>query len=158
MQDDQGRKYDLTGKLTEWWTPEDVTRFTALTDRLSAQYDGYEPIPGQHVQGALTLGENMADLAGITVAHDAYLLSLGGKAAPVLDGFSGDQRFYLGWAQVWRTKYREPALRQQLLSDPHSPAPDRVYTVRNLDPWYKAFAVAPGGKLYLAPVDRVKVW
>ena len=156
--DDQGRKYDLTGKLTEWWTPQDVTRFTALTDRLSSQYDAYEPIPGQHVQGGLTLGENMADLAGLTVAHDAYLLSLGGKAPPVLDGFSGDQRFYLGWAQVWRTKYREPALRQQLLSDPHSPAPDRVYTVRNMDPWYKAFDVAPGGKLYLAPADRVKVW
>jgi putative endopeptidase len=156
--DDQGRKYDLTGKLTDWWTPQDVTRFTALTDELVKQYDAYEPIPGQHIQGGLTLGENMADLAGLTVSHDAYLLSLGGKAAPVLDGFTGDQRFYLGWAQVWRTKFREPQLRQQLLSDPHSPGQYRVYEVRNMDPWYKAFSVAPGGKLYLAPAERVKVW
>ncbi|HET8613726.1 MAG TPA: M13 family metallopeptidase, partial [Sphingomonas sp.] len=156
--DDQGRKYDLTGKLTDWWTPADVKRFTAFTDALTKQYDAYEPIPGQHVQGGLTLGENMADLAGLTVSHDAYHLSLGGKAAPVLDGFTGDQRFYLGWAQVWRIKYREPALRQQLLTDPHAPGPQRVDEVRNMDPWYKAFDVKPGEKLYLAPDARVKVW
>jgi putative endopeptidase len=156
--DDQGRKYDLTGKLTDWWTQQDVTRFTALTDKLVKQYDAYEPIPGQHVQGELTLGENMADLAGLTVSHDAYVLSLGGKPAPVLDGFTGDQRFYLGWAQVWRTKYREPALRQQLLTDPHSPGPERVDEVRNMNPWYKAFDVTQGEKLYLTPAERVQVW
>ena len=156
--DDQGRKYDLTGKLTDWWTQQDVTRFTALTDKLVKQYDSYEPIPGQHVQGELTLGENMADLAGLTVAHDAYSLSLGNKAAPVLDGFTGDQRFYLGWAQVWRTKYREPQLRQQLLTDPHSPGPQRVDEVRNMNPWYKAFDVSQSEKLYLSPTDRVQVW
>jgi putative endopeptidase len=156
--DDQGRKYDATGKLADWWTPQDVTRFTALTDELVKQYDGYEPLPGQHVQGGLTLGENMADLAGITVAHQAYQISLGGKAAPVLDGFTGEQRFYLGWAQVWRIKYREPNLRQRLLTDPHSPGPQRVDEVRNRDDWYAAFSVKPGEKLYLPPAERVKVW
>ena len=156
--DDQGRKYDLTGKLTDWWTPQDVTRFTALTDELVKQYDGYEPLPGQHVQGALTLGENMADLNGLKTSYDAYQLSLGGKAAPVLDGFTGDERFYLGWAQVWRTKYREPQLRQQLLTDPHSPGPQRVDEVRNMDPWYKAFGVKQGETLYLPPAARVQVW
>jgi len=156
--DDQGRKYDLTGKLTDWWTPQDVSRFTALTDELVRQYDAYEPLPGQHVQGALTLGENMADLNGLKTSYDAYKLSLGGTPAPVLDGFTGDERFYLGWAQVWRTKYREPQLRQQLLTDPHSPGQQRVDEVRNMDPWYKAFAVTKGETLYLAPADRVQVW
>ena len=156
--DDQGRKYDPTGKLADWWTPQDVTRFTALTDKLVKQYDAYEPLPGQHVQGALTLGENMADVAGLTVAHAAYLKSLGGKPAPTIAGTSGDQRFFLGWAQVWRTKYREPALRQQLLTDPHSPGDQRVDEVRNQDAWYDAFGIKPGAKLYLAPDRRVKVW
>ena len=139
--DDQGRKYDATGKLTDWWTPQDVARFKTFTDALVKQYDGYEPLPGQHVQGELTLGENIADLAGLTVALDAYHKSLGGKPAPIIDGTTGDQRFYYGWAQVWRTKWREPALRQALLSDPHSPGHERVLTVRNLDPWYAAFGV-----------------
>lgn len=156
--DDQGRKYDPTGKLAEWWTPEDVTRFKTFTDRLVAQYNLYEPIPGQHVNGALTLGENIADLAGLTVAYEAYKKSLGGKPAPVIGGLTGDQRFYLGWAQVWRSKYREQALRQQLLSDPHSPGKQRVAVVRNLDPWYAAFGVKPGQSLYLAPADRVRIW
>ncbi len=156
--DDQGRKYDPTGKLSEWWTPEDVARFKGFTDRLVTQYDAYEPLPGQRVQGALTLGENIADLAGLTVAYEAYRKSLNGKPAPVLDGLTGDQRFYLGWAQVWRTKYREPVLRQQLLSDPHSPGRERVATVRNLDPWYDAYKPKPGEGLYLAPADRVRVW
>ncbi len=156
--DDQGRKYDPTGKLAEWWTAEDVKRFASFTDKLVKQYDAYEPVPGQHVQGGLTLGENIADLAGLTVALDAYHRSLGGKPAPVIGGLTGDQRFYLGWAQVWRIKYREPALRAQLLSDPHSPGPQRVATVRNLDPWYKAFGAKPGDKQYLAPADRVRIW
>ena len=156
--DDQGRKYDKTGKLTEWWTKGDVSRFTALTDKLVKQYDAYEPIPGQHIQGGLTLGENMADLAGLAVAYDAYIHSLNGKAAPMINGMTGDQRFYLGYAQVWRTKFREPALRSQLLSDPHSPGRYRTAEVRNIDAWYKAFGAQPGDALYLAPDDRVRVW
>lgn len=156
--DDQGRKYDPTGKLAEWWTAEDVARFKTFTDKLVAQYNAYEPLPGQHVNGALTLGENIADLAGLTVAYAAYQKSLGGKPAPVIDGLTGDQRFYLGWAQVWRSKYREPVLRQQLLSDPHSPGPERVAIVRNLDPWYDAYKAKEGDALYLAPADRVRIW
>ena len=156
--DDQGRKYDPTGRLAEWWTAEDVKRFTALTDKLVKQYDGYEPLPGQHIQGGLTLGENMADLAGLAVAYDAYHRSLGGKPAPVIDGLTGDQRFYLGYSQVWRSKFRDPALLQQLLTDPHSPGPFRTAEVRNIDAWYAAFKVQPGDALYLAPGDRVRVW
>ncbi len=156
--DDQGRKYDVDGKLADWWTPEDVKRFTALTDSLVKEYDAYEPLPGMHVKGALTLGENIADLAGLTVAYDAYKLSLGGKPAPVIDGFTGDQRFYLGWAQVWRRSYREANLRQRLLTDPHSPSEQRAAVVRNLDPWYAAYQPKPGDKLYLAPNARVRIW
>lgn len=156
--DDQGRKYDKTGKLTEWWTKEDVARFTALTNKLVKQYDAYEPIPGQHIQGGLTLGENMADLAGLAVAYDAYHRLLNGKPAPVIDGLTGDQRFYLGYAQVWRSKFREPALRSQLLSDPHSPGKYRTAEVRNIDAWYKAFGAQPGDALYLAPSERIRVW
>lgn len=156
--DDQGRKYDKTGRLTDWWTPQDVQRFTGYTDALVAQYDAYEPLPGQHVQGRLTLGENMADDAGLTVALQAYTISLGGKPAPVLGGFTGPQRFYLGWAQVWREKDREPALRRQLLTDPHAPARTRVYEVRNQDAWYDAFGVKPGDALYLPKDKRVQVW
>ncbi|MDH7637984.1 M13 family metallopeptidase [Sphingomonas oryzagri] len=156
--DDQGRKYDAHGMLTDWWTPQDVTRFTAMTDQLVKQYDAYEPLPGLHVNGKLTLGENMADLAGLAISHDAYELSLGGKPAPTIDGFTADQRFYLGYAQVWRTKYREPTLRRQVLTDPHSPGAQRTDEVRNKDLWYKAFDVKPGDKLYLAPDQRVNVW
>jgi putative endopeptidase len=156
--DDQGRKYDATGKLTDWWTAQDVARFKTFTDRLVAQYDAYEPLPGQHVQGGLTLGENIADLAGLTVAIDAYHRSLNGKTAPVIDGVTGAQRFYLGWAQVWRTKYREPMLRQLLLSDPHSPGMQRADIVRNLDPWYAAFDAKPGQKLYLSDQQRIRIW
>ena len=156
--DDQGRKYDKTGKLTDWWTPRDVSRFTALTDRLVRQYDAYEPLPGTHVQGALTLGENMADLAGLTVSRQAYTIALAGTPAPVIGGFTGDQRFYLGYAQIWRTKYRDPALRRQLLTDPHSPGTQRTDEVRNQDAWYAAFGVQPAAALYLPPADRVKVW
>ena len=155
--DDQGRKYDASGKLTEWWTKEDVTRFNALTDKLVAQYNAYEPLPGQHVSGQLTLGENIGDLAGLTVAYDAYRASLGGKEAPVIDGTTGDQRFYLGWAQVWRTKTREAALRRQLLSDPHSPGPQRIWVTRNFDDWNKAFDVT-AGKNYLPSDQRVRIW
>jgi putative endopeptidase len=156
--DDQGAKYDSTGKLIDWWTPGDSKAFKSRLDKYEQQVNAYEPLPGLHVNGKLTMGENVADLAGLTVAHDAYIASLGGKEPPVIDGTTGDQRFYLGWAQVWRCKSREPALRQQLLTDPHSPCPVRTDVVRNLDPWYPAFDVQPGEKLYLAPADRVRIW
>ncbi|WP_426267709.1 M13 family metallopeptidase [Sphingomonas sp. LHG3443-2] len=156
--DDQGSKYDENGRLADWWTPADVTAFKAATDKLVAQYDAYEPFPGTKVNGRLTLGENIGDLAGLTVAYDAYKHSLNGAQAPVLDGTTGDQRFYLGWAQVWRAKYREAAARQRLLTDPHSPSEQRVSVVRNLDPWYQAYNVQAGQKLYLAPEQRVRVW
>jgi putative endopeptidase len=156
--DDQGAKYDSTGKLIDWWTPGDSKAFTARLDKYEKQINAYEPLPGLHVNGKLTMGENVADLAGLTVAHDAYIASLGGAAPPVIDGTTGDQRFYLGFAQVWRCKSREEALRQQLLTDPHSPCPVRADVVRNLDPWYSAFDVKPGQALYLAPEDRVRIW
>ena len=156
--DDQGAKYDLTGKLIDWWTPGDSKQFTARLDKYEKQIDSYEPLPGMHVNGKLTMGENVADLAGLTVAHDAYLASLNGAPPPVINGMTADQRFYLGFAQVWRCKSREPALRQQLLTDPHSPCPVRASVVRNMDPWYSAFDVKPGQKLYLAPADRVRIW
>jgi len=156
--DDQGAKYDEQGRLSKWWTDEDVRRFSALTQQLVKQYDTYEPLPGQHVQGALTLGENIADLAGLTVAYDAYHASLNGQEAPVIDGTTGDQRFYLGWAQVWRRSYREANLRQRLLTDPHSPSEQRAAMVRNLDPWYAAFAIPPSAKLALPPQQRVRIW
>ena len=156
--DDQGSKYDQSGALNEWWTPQDRERFNALTAHLVAQYDLYEPLPGHRVQGQLTLGENIADLAGLTVAYDAYRLSLGGSPAPVLAGFSGDERFYLGWAQIWRRKYREANLLQRLLTDPHSPSEQRVAVVRNLDPWYGAYEVTADDTLYLPPERRVRIW
>jgi putative endopeptidase len=156
--DDQGSRYDEHGALHEWWTPQDRARFNALTAQLVAEYDAYEPLPGHHIQGALTLGENIADLAGLTVAYDAYHRSLNGRPAPVINGLTGDQRFYLGWAQVWRRKYREANLLQRLLTDPHSPSEQRAAVVRNLDPWYAAFNPAPGSSLYLAPAQRVHIW
>ena len=156
--DDQGSRYDQTGALREWWTPQDRERFNALTAQLVAQYDVYEPLPGRRIQGRLTLGENIADLAGLTVAYDAWQHALGGRPAPVLNGFTGDQRFYLGWAQVWRRKYREANLIQRLLTDPHSPSEQRVAVVRNLDPWYAAFNPRPGDPLFLAPAQRVRIW
>ena len=156
--DDQGAKFDAHGQLIQWWTDEDVKRFNALEDRLAAQYDAYEPLPGRHLNGRLTLGENSADLAGLNASLDAYHASLGGKKAPVIAGTTGDQRFYMGFAQVWRRKHREDDLRQRLLTDPHSPAEQRVATVRNLDAWYAAFQPKPGQKLYLAPDARVRIW
>ena len=156
--DDQGAKYDEHGRLADWWTPDDVKSFEAAGKALIAQYDTYEPLPGMHVKGALTLGENIGDLAGLTIAYDAYKHSLNGAAAPVQDGMSADQRFYLGWAQVWRRNYREANLRQRLITDPHSPSEQRVSVVRNLDPWYPAFDVQSGQKLYLPPEQRVRMW
>jgi putative endopeptidase len=156
--DDQGAKYDLHGNLVDWWTPADAQNFQSRLDKLEQQYNAYEPLPGMHVIGKLTMGENVADLAGLTVAHDAYIFSLGGKEPPVIDGMTADERFYLGWAQVWRRNYREANLRQRLLTDPHSPSEQRTSIVRNMDPWYPAFSVQAGQKLYLAPADRVRIW
>jgi putative endopeptidase len=156
--DDQGSKYDETGSLKDWWTPGDVQRFNALTGQLADQYDKYEIFPGKFINGKFTLGENIGDLAGLTIAYDAYRASLGGRPAPVLEGTTGDQRFYLGWAQVWRRNYREANLLQRLITDPHSPSEQRTAVVRNLDPWYAAFPVEPGDSLYLAPAQRVRIW
>ncbi|UVO55475.1 M13 family metallopeptidase [Sphingomonas sp. SUN039] len=156
--DDQGRKFDMKGNFAEWWTKEDVTRFKAYTDKVVAQYGAYEPVAGLKVNGELTLGENMADLAGLAIAYDAYRISLKGKPAPVIDGYTGDQRFFLGFGQVWQNKSREAAIRQQILTDPHTPGAWRPYVVRNHDAWYKAFGVKPGSKFYLPPEARIKVW
>jgi putative endopeptidase len=156
--DDQGRKYDPQGRLTDWWTPEDVKRFEVYATQLADQYGKLEPLPGNFINGRLALGENIADLAGLLVAHDAYRLSLGGKDAPVLEGFTGDQRFFLAHAQIWRQKYRENAMRQQLVTGPHSPGNFRPYVSRNLDAWYQAFAVQPGQPMYLTPEQRVRIW
>ncbi len=157
--DDQGSKSDGDGVLRNWWTDEDKANFQALTTRLGAQYDQFEPIPGFKVQGGLTMGENIGDAAGVAVGLEAYHLSLNGQEAPVLDGFTGDQRFFFGWAQVWQSKYRDDALRQQIATDPHSPAEFRVIgPLRNVDAWYEAFDVQPTDKYYLAPEDRVRIW
>jgi len=156
--DDQGAKYDEQGRLARWWTPADQARFEARTQALVRQYDAYAPLPDLKVNGALTLGENIADLGGLAIAHDAWRLSLHGQPAPVLDGLTGDQRFFLGWAQIWRLNYREAELRQRLLTNPHAPAPQRVWTVRNLDAWYEAFGVTPDQRLYLSPERRVRIW
>jgi len=156
--DDQGAKYDETGRLKQWWSDQDVAQFNALTDRLVKQYDAYEPLPGEHLNGKLTLGENIADLAGLMVAYDAYHASLNGQPAPVINGTTGDQRFYLGWAQIWRRSYREENLRQRLLTDPHSPSEQRAAIVRNLDPWYAAFAIPADAKMALTPESRVRIW
>lgn len=156
--DDQGAKYDETGKLADWWTPADVAAFEAAGKTLVAQYNAYEVLPGEKLDGTFTLGENIGDVAGLTVAYDAYKASLGGKEAPVIDGLTGDQRFFLGWAQVWRRNYREQNLAQRITTDPHSPSIQRTWVSRNLDPWYKAYQIKEGQKLYLAPKDRVRIW
>jgi putative endopeptidase len=157
--DDQGARYDAHGVLRDWWTPADLKAFQAKTAALAAQYDQYEPVPGIHINGKQTLGENIADLAGLTIAHKAYDISLGGKPAPVLNGFTGDQRFFLGFAQDWRMVMRPNAERRQLLSDVHSLAEFRaVGATRNMDAWYKAFDVQPGTTYYLPADQRVTLW
>jgi putative endopeptidase len=156
--DDQGRKIDATGAIRDWWTKEDAERFNAQAKRFGAQYDTYEPVPGMHVNGQLTMGENIADMAGVIVAYDAYRESLHGETPKVLDGFTGAQRFFLAYAQAWRAKQRDDAVRAQIASNPHSPAHFRVVgPLRNIDPWYAAFNVE-GGKYYLPPADRVRIW
>ncbi|WP_419253183.1 M13 family metallopeptidase [Caulobacter sp. ErkDOM-YI] len=157
--DDQGRKSDGDGVLRDWWTAEDAAKFKAQADRLGAQYGAFEPLPGMKLNGPLTMGENIGDMGGLAFGLDAYHASLNGKPAPILDGLTGDQRIYLGWAQVWRQKQRDEALKQQVTSGPHSPAYYRVNgTIRNQPGWYKAFDIKAGDKLYVAPEERVKIW
>jgi putative endopeptidase len=157
--DDEGRKLDSAGELRDWWTKADADAFEARAKRLGEQYSGYEPVPGVHINGDLTMGENIADLGGVNVALEAYHRSLNGKPAPVIDGFTGDQRVLLGWAQVWRGKVREDYVRKQVTSDPHSPRAFRVIgPTRNVDEWYAAFGVKPGEIYYLAPDQRVRIW
>lgn len=156
--DNMGSEFDAYGKMTKWWTPEDFQHFTESGERLAAQFDAYEPLPGVHVNGKLTLGENIADVAGLSAAYDAYRAAYKGKAAPSKDGFSGDQRFFLAFGQAWRGKMRPQTLRAIIATNGHAPGEFRADTVRNLDAWYTAFDVKPGEKLYLAPNDRVRVW
>ena len=156
--DNNGALFDSTGVMRNWWTPADFTHFTQSGKALADQYDQYSPYPGVHVNGPLTLSENIADVAGLSAALDAYKVSLGGKPAPVIDGFTGDQRFFIAYAQAWADKAREEAVRSRIATDGHSPDQYRALTVRNLDAWYDAFGVKSGDKLYLAPDKRVHVW
>ena len=156
--DNNGAAFDSTGKLRNWWTAADLAKFNQSGKALAAQYDQYEPFPGLHVNGTLTLGENIADVAGLSAAYDAYRASLNGKEPPVIDGYSGDQRFFIAYGQAWASKMRDEALRGRIVTDGHAPGMYRALTVRNLDAWYKAFDVQPGDKLYLPPEQRVKVW
>jgi putative endopeptidase len=157
--DDQGRKIDASGALRDWWTKDDAAKFEARAKELGAQYSSFQPLPGVHVNGDLTMGENIADLGGLTLALDAYHASLGGKPAPVVGGLTGDQRVFLGWAQAWRGRVTDAYVKKQVVSDPHSPRQFRVNgVVHNIDAWYAAFDVKPGQKLYVAPKDRVHIW
>ena len=159
--DDQGRKHDAMGRLHNWWTAEDAARFEERAKKYGAQFAAMNlpSLPGAHINPELTMGENIADLGGLTLALDAYHAYLGGKPAPVIDGLSGDQRVFLGWAQDWRIKVRPSAARRLLTVDPHSPPIARVnMPMHDLDAWYDAFGVKPGETLYLAPSDRVKIW
>jgi putative endopeptidase len=157
--DDQGRKLDATGALHDWWTKTDADRFEAQAKKFGAQYNTYEPVPGMHVNGDLTMGENIADLAGVLVALDAYHASLKGKdAPPLIDGLTGDQRFFLAYGQAWRAKQRDDAMRNQMTADPHSPSKFRVIgPLRNIDAWYSAFDIN-NGRYYLKPADRTRIW
>jgi len=156
--DSSGALFDESGRLSNWWTPEDLTRFDAAGAALATQFDSYRPFPDAAVNGKLTLGENIADVAGLATAYDAYTLSQQGKPAVTLEGLTPDQRFFLGWAQAWRSKVRDAALRNSLLTNVHTPARYRSETVRNLDAWYAAFGVKAGQQRYLPPEKRVQVW
>ncbi len=156
--DDQGALFDASGRLDNWWTKDDLAHFKASSAALVRQYDSYRPFPDLAVNGKQTVSENIADVAGLAAAYDAYRLSLGGQEAPAFQGLTGDQQFFLSFAQTWRRKTREPALRQLIVTDGHAPSEYRADTVRNLDSWYAAFGVKPGQALYLAPADRVRVW
>jgi putative endopeptidase len=156
--DNEGSAFDSKGRVRNWWTPADAEHFEAATARLAAQYDTYKPFPDLAVNGKQTLGENIADVAGIAAAYDGYRASLAGGTAPAQDGFSGDQQFFIAFSQNWGSKAREAALRNEVMTDGHSPDQYRAATVRNIDAWYAAFEVEPGEKLYLAPADRVRIW
>lgn len=156
--DNTGAEFDAQGRLANWWTDADQKHFKDAGQRLVEQFNAYEPLPGLHINGQQTLGENIADLSGLTIAYAAYKESLHGKPAPVIDGLDGDQRFFLAFAQSWRSKTRDAAMRAQVIGDGHAPGEFRAQTVRNLDPWYDAFKAKPGQKLYLDPKQRVKIW
>lgn len=157
--DDQGRKSDGDGVQRDWWTEDDAKAYEVRAGALADQYSAFEPLPGEPINGRLSLGENIGDLTGVTMAYEAYKRSLGGKPAPVIDGVTGDQRFFMAWAQVWAIKWREEALRAQIKNGPHSPGEFRANgIVRNIDAWYKAFDVQPGDAMYLPPEKRVKIW
>ncbi len=168
--DDQGALFDASGRLQNWWTPEDLAHFEASAAQLAGQFDAYRPFPDLSVNGKQTLSENLADVAGLASAYDAYRIAVkdnaagdsatdsASSAAKAASGFSGDQLFFISFAQSWRQKIREPALRQRIVTDGHAPAEYRADTVRNLDPWYAAFDVKPGQALYLDPKDRVRMW
>src|SRR6185312_10275163 len=152
--DVQGALFDATGRLQNWWTKEDFAHFKAAAEKLEKQFDAYKPFPDAHVNGKLTSSENIADVAGLNAAFDAYRMSNGGKEAPTVAGLTGDQQFFISFAQSWRNKYREPALRRRVVVDTHAPPEYRSDTVRNLDAWYAAFDVKPDQKLHLAQADR----
>jgi putative endopeptidase len=157
--DDNGRRFDGTGRLVDWWSADDTAKFVARTKRLGDEYSAFEPVAGAHVNGELTMGENIADLGGLLLAIDAYHQSLGARPAPVIDGFTGDQRLLLGFAQIWRSATRPDALKRALVTDPHAPAQVRVNgVIRNVDAWYPAFAIQPGSPLYTPPDQRVRIW
>lgn len=157
--DDEGRKLDAEGRLRDWWTTADAAAFEDRAKRLGVQYSAFEPVPGAHVNGTLTMGENIADLGGLTVALDAYHRALAGRPAPTLDGFSGDQRVFLGWAQAWRGHTKDDYVRKQVVTDPHTPRQFRINgPTRNIDAWYAAFGVLPGQRFYIPPAERVRIW
>ncbi|MFM8723699.1 MAG: M13 family metallopeptidase, partial [Planctomycetaceae bacterium] len=157
--DDEGSKYDGDGNLRNWWTETDRKSFEELTGKLVAQYESYEPLPGRKLNGKLTLGENIADLSGMAIAYKAYMLSLGASGGKTLDGYTPGQRFFLGWSQIWRRKYRDDEMVRRLLTDPHSPSAFRANgPVANLDAFYEAFGVKPGDRLYKPPAERIQIW
>jgi predicted metalloendopeptidase len=157
--DDSGRQFDGDGNLRDWWTAEDGVNFKRRASELVKQFAGYKVLDNRSLNGELTLGENIGDLSGMAVALKAYRISLAGKEAPVLDGFTGDQRFFLGWAQVWRRNYRDEELLKRLVIDPHSPSEFRANgPTGNIDAFYDAFGVKPGDRMYRPPGERVKIW
>jgi len=157
--DDSGRQFDGNGNLRDWWTADDGVKFKQRAAELARQYSGYTVLDNRHINGELTLGENIGDLSGMAVALKAYQISLNGKPAPEIDGFTGQQRFFLGWAQVWRRKYRDAELLKRLVVDPHSPSEFRANgPASNIDAFYDAFAVKPDDRMYRAPNERVKIW
>ena len=156
--DNNGAQFDSQGRMRDWWTPADYTHFTASTAALAKEFDAYHPFPDLAINGQQTLAENIADVAGLAAAYDAYRMASGGHEGAQKQGFNGDQQFFIAFAQTWRNKIREPALRQEILTDGHAPDQYRAITVRNLDPWYAAFNVNPGETLYLSPEKRVRIW